>query len=429
MSHLQPRSRADRLTLALGVLLGALATPRAAEAQTVPGGTVSTYATVTDPVILSFGPDGSLYVGCDPNPAGSSVPVHVKKVGPGGSPVTPLGNVPINDADTSLLDVAGTVSGVPGTLIVGGLLGPAPLPGRISGILPDGNVVTLWDNGPWSNPIEMKFDLTGRFLFTGGESRSIWVSTGGSAPTILATLPGSAYPTYLTIATDNRIVVGSSDNVIRVYNPDGSLANGAFASFSGIAGVEYAPGGAFGTDLYVLDAALGTLVRVSPAGAKTTVGTGFATGLGTKDIAFGPGGDLFVSWITADKVLRITKPWTNLGFALAGSAGLPALAGTGALAGGDPVSLDLSSARPSAPVALIIGFSQLNAPFKGGTLVPANNLLIAGLLTSPGGTLSLPSTWPVGLPSGLSFYFQEWITDPAGPKGFAASNGLRATTP
>jgi hypothetical protein len=379
-------------------------------------------------VILSFGPDGSLYVGRDPVPAGSATPVHVNKVGPGGAPVTPLGNVPIADPDTTLLDTTGAYSGVPGALIVAGLLGPSPQPGRISAIRPDGHVFTLYDNGTWSNVIEMKFDLNGRWVFTGGESRSLWVSTGG-APVILATLPGAASPNYLSIGADNRIAVGGSDGVIRIYNPDGTLANGNFASFGALGGVEYAPGGAFGTDLYVVDTSTGTLVRVSPAGTKTTVGTGFATGQGTKDIAFGPGGDLFVSVITADKVLRITKPWTNLGFALAGSAGLPVLTGTGALAGGDPVSLDLASARPSAPVALILGFSQLGAPFKSGTLVPTNDLLIAGLLTSPAGTLSLPSTWPAGLPSGLSFFFQEWITDPAGPQGFAASNGLRATTP
>ncbi len=124
-----------------------------------------------------------------------------------------------------------------------------------------------------------------------------------------------------------------------------------------------------------------------------------------------------------------TNPWTDLGFALAGTAGPPALLGTGSLLGGTPVKLALMSARASAPVALILGLSQLGAPFKGGTLVPAPDVLILGLHTNPAGNLQLSSTWPSGLQSGLSLWFQEWITDPAGPAGFAASNALRAVTP
>jgi hypothetical protein len=33
------------------------------------------------------------------------------------------------------------------------------------------------------------------------------------------------------------------------------------------------------------------------------------------------------------------------------------------------------------------------------------------------------------VPSGLTVWFQEWIVDGAGPKGFAASNGLSGVTP
>ena len=73
--------------------------------------------------------------------------------------------------------------------------------------------------------------------------------------------------------------------------------------------------------------------------------------------------------------------------------------------------------------------SAVNLPFKGGTLVPAVDVLVAGLPTSPAGELSLSAAWPPGVPSGLTVWFQEWIVDAAGPKGFAASNGLAGTTP
>ncbi len=125
----------------------------------------------------------------------------------------------------------------------------------------------------------------------------------------------------------------------------------------------------------------------------------------------------------------LPDPWTDVGSGLAGVSGVPVLAGTGTLIGGDPVSLALSNANPNSTVGFILGFSFLGAPFKGGTLVPAPDLLVTGLPTDGSGTLVINSTWPTGIPSGSQFWMQEWIADPAGPEGFSASNGLLATTP
>jgi hypothetical protein len=77
----------------------------------------------------------------------------------------------------------------------------------------------------------------------------------------------------------------------------------------------------------------------------------------------------------------------------------------------------------------VVGFSGLFAPFKGGTLVPKPDLLLGPFPTSGAGQLVLPGTWPAGLPGLLTFWFQAWIQDPAGPVGFAASNGVTAFTP
>ncbi|HMN96316.1 MAG TPA: hypothetical protein PKC43_08395 [Phycisphaerales bacterium] len=293
------------------LLLAATLAPIAAAAspsfaQSVPGFTVSTYANPTHPVLLSFGPDGTLFAGRDPVATGSTTPVKPTRIGPGGSPVASMGAVNIPDPDTVLLDVTGSISGVAGTLLVGGLLDGSSTSGQISGIRPDDSVVQVFAGGPWANPVEMKFDAEGRLVFTDSVSRGIWVSTG-SAPTLLATLPGSAAPTYLTFSPSGQIVVGGSDGVIRIYNADGSPADGSFASFGSLGGIEHAPGGAFGTDLHVLDSAAGTLVRVSPAGAKTIIGTGFATGAATKDIAFGPCGNLFVS-VHSQNAVRVIAP-------------------------------------------------------------------------------------------------------------------------
>ncbi|MHC5212181.1 MAG: sialidase family protein [Planctomycetota bacterium] len=121
--------------------------------------------------------------------------------------------------------------------------------------------------------------------------------------------------------------------------------------------------------------------------------------------------------------------FTDLGNGLSGTAGVPSLSGSGLLLGGDPIVLTLADGAPTAPAALVLGASTLFAPFKGGILVPAADLVFAGFFTSPGGALSFAGTWPTGLPSGTQLAYQIWITDAAGPVGYAASNGLLSTSP
>lgn len=422
-----PRMSAFRIPALVLGLAGSLAAPRAVHAQTVPGFQVTTYASVPDPVNLAVGPDGTLYAGRDPVSAGSATPVNVNQIGVGGTPVTPMGNLAISDPDAVVLDVAGTISGVPGTLLVGGLVGTSGV-GRISGIHPDGTVVTIFESSVWANIGEMKFDLAGRLVFTGAESRSLWTSTGG-APTILATLPGSATPGYFTIAADNRIVVAANDNKLRIYDADGTLANGSLATFSGLRCVESGQGGAFGSDLYVLDSVDGTLVRVSAAGVKTVVGTGFPTTGLTKDIAFGPSGDLFVSVHSTDSVLRISSAWTSLGSALTGVSGNPVFAGTGSLAAGSSNSIELSKAAPSATAALFFALSSSSIPFKGGTLKPWPFFAPTFASTSALGAIGIPFLMPAGVPGGTHLVMQWAIQDAAAVHGVALSNAVDGLTP
>ncbi len=120
--------------------------------------------------------------------------------------------------------------------------------------------------------------------------------------------------------------------------------------------------------------------------------------------------------------------WVDLGFALAGVNGLPQLSGSGSLAGGDPTTLSLTSAAGSATAALVAGFSQVNVSFEGGVFVPSPDI-IRFFPTNGVGGLEGTAAWPVGVPSGTEVFFQFWIFDAAGPFGFAASNGLKGTTP
>ncbi|RKY16444.1 MAG: hypothetical protein DRQ55_17980, partial [Planctomycetota bacterium] len=121
--------------------------------------------------------------------------------------------------------------------------------------------------------------------------------------------------------------------------------------------------------------------------------------------------------------------WDDVGHAMAGTNGEPSLQGSGPLLPFAQVSISLSNALPSANAFLIIGLSALNAPFKSGVLVASPDMIIGPLGTDATGSLDLSSFWPSDVPSAFVTYFQYWIPDAGGPMGFAASNGLTATTP
>lgn len=139
---------------------------------------------------------------------------------------------------------------------------------------------------------------------------------------------------------------------------------------------------------------------------------------------------IFDQWtVGIDNPRIFCDPWIDLGSALAGTPGAPLLVGTGSLAPNSPVALALTNVLPNSATTFVIGASALSAPFKGGLLVPNPDVLLAGFPTGPAGAVTLAGTWPAGLPSGFTFYFQCWTADAGGPAGFSASNALRATTP
>jgi hypothetical protein len=144
-----------------------------------------------------------------------------------------------------------------------------------------------------------------------------------------------------------------------------------------------------------------------------------------------PNGDTSVlAGVAANQSLTVSSSaltWELLGFAKAGSNGLPSLTGSGPLSAGSLDQLDLTSAAPSSAATLVFGLAALNVAFKGGTLVPSPTLLVA-LPTSPVGSTSLPFLFPPGVPPGISLFFQFWISDPGATKGLSASNGIRGVT-
>jgi hypothetical protein len=121
--------------------------------------------------------------------------------------------------------------------------------------------------------------------------------------------------------------------------------------------------------------------------------------------------------------------WLDLGGALAGSVGEPLLHGDGPLSALSPLSITVANAQPNAGLTLIAGFFVVDLPFKGGALVPSPDVIVLGLNTGPTGSLTLGTTWPAGVPAGFTVYVQGWISDAAGPAGFAATNGVSGTAP
>lgn len=121
------------------------------------------------------------------------------------------------------------------------------------------------------------------------------------------------------------------------------------------------------------------------------------------------------------------NPWADLGDALGGDFD-PALTGSGPLTTGSPIVMELSLAPPSSAAHLVLGFTAITAPFKGGVLVPSASLILSSV-TSSVGIVTLAATWPGGLPPGATFYAQYWIPNASGPVGFLASNAISGTTP
>ena len=116
--------------------------------------------------------------------------------------------------------------------------------------------------------------------------------------------------------------------------------------------------------------------------------------------------------------------WWGLGNSLPGAKGDPLLRGFGALHPGQPVTLELTNAKPHTLAALFVGFSAIDLPFKGGVMVPKPEIVVDGLHTDETGHLTLMTTWPDQVPSGFRTYYQCWIADATQPLGLAASNAL-----
>lgn len=144
----------------------------------------------------------------------------------------------------------------------------------------------------------------------------------------------------------------------------------------------------------------------------------------------GQGADLGAALLHIDAGDLVGRgPWVDLGSGLAGTNGVPVLDLSGSLLGGLPVFFGLQGALENSVAWLILSVAELNAPFKGGTLVPDPVVGVSfPIPTGPVGGFDVPVQWPP-FPGGFSTWMQMWIADPGGPLGFSATNAWRGDVP
>lgn len=281
---------------------------------------------------------------------------------------------------------------------------------------------------------------------TGGSGGgAIWLGSGGGARVRNCTIVGNTSTSQANAGIRNQ-GVGN----FRVFNtilwnnagPGGSMSaenqvNAGTLVFhslvqGGFAGTGNVSGDPLFVDAGALDFTPGAGSPALDAGdntqtfnAATTDFAGnprFADVLGVADTGIGP------APVVDMGAYELPSAWLELGGALAGTLGEPALLMSGTLEPGSANLAALSNAAPSALCFVFAGFTRIDASLKGGVLIPAPDVLKM-FTTSPAGALNLPFTWPADLPSGLDTYYQIWVQDAGAPLGFAASNGVRGTTP
>ncbi len=130
-----------------------------------------------------------------------------------------------------------------------------------------------------------------------------------------------------------------------------------------------------------------------------------------------------------DFSVRRLSPWTDMGGHTAGSNGAPTLTGTGSLVVGSPVTFDVAHAPANAFMISWLSITSSPLPVLGGTLYTLPQLSEIIWKADASGQLSLPTTWPAGLPGGFDLFVQFVIKDAGHVPGVLLSNAQKLTTP
>ncbi len=155
-------------------------------------------------------------------------------------------------------------------------------------------------------------------------------------------------------------------------------------------------------------------------------GTSVGTGGNGYHFRYSTGLAMFQN-VPSDTCFTLISAWQDLGSGKPGVNGVPKLIGSGSLSSNFTGSLTLTNAKSKAQAIGVVGLSAINAPFLGGLIVPAPDILFT-VTTTNSGTFALPYTMPANVPAGVAIYMQYFITDPAATFGRSASNAVVGTT-
>lgn len=303
------------------------------------GRPVELYAHVLDPMMMSFAPNGDLFVGRENygSGGGSNDAVAIHRVAAQTRAVTEFG-APIADPDAVLYDATGAFTGHAGSVLVGG---STPLHnGILSEARTNGTSATL--TGPsltFINPNDFAVAANGRAIFADFTRNDVKVITPTGVQSLftvsdhpfnVAVDPhnGDIYTTAIngvmsrhnaagnvitpTFATGlgeyDTVAVEPDNSLLRGVPADGGAGSGSGGGTGGgdggggvIVARDYSP--------VVYSIANGQLLRLDAAGHREVLGEGFGH---IFDIGFGPDGALYASDFDSDRILRIVPEPSSL---------------------------------------------------------------------------------------------------------------------
>lgn len=277
----------------------------------VPGFQVEEYASVPDPMRLSFVPDGTMFVGRDASGSGGGAldAVRIHRVASGGSPVTEYGDVATPDPDAVMVDWFKVGSPWIRAVMVGGM-GPGGPVGSITTFAFDEHSYGV--AGPttnWGKPGD--FDLFRNQYFFSNYSTTgtpgVFRDSALSSTGPVLQFGTSEVPYGIGVDSQGRIFVSADDGTLRVHEYiTGALIDGALAT--GLGPAPLLAVGRFGgmtEDALSVDPTTGELLRIDLAHNTTVMGCCFGD---ATDLELGPDGALYVGEFDNDRVLRITPP-------------------------------------------------------------------------------------------------------------------------
>jgi hypothetical protein len=229
----------------------------------------------------------------------------------------------------------------------------------------------------------------------------------GPSGTLKWTFTGNAPDDYFGVSVDGAGDVDKDGYDDFIIGADGAPTDFGYARIYS---------GRTGTLLY------GTIYGDNPGDefGRCVASAGDTNGDGWMDVVVGA--DPYQQELGYVRSFEVLAKAPNLGNGGPGSATLSMYGSP--LSSFGQMDLLLKGAAPSKPAFLIASLAALNAPFKGGVLVPN---VAAGLLV-PLATDAQGKVLITGIPGGsgpVSFYVQCLIKDPAQVKGWAFSNAIK----